>query len=251
MEMLHAATLLHDDVLDDALTRRGEATAHTIFNTNSTILAGDALLAAANNLVSQFNDPRLCYCFSEATMRTAGGEILEIEYLGRLDQDPSIYEEIILGKTAWLLRATCVLGALRAGASDDIIKYIAIYGQELGMAFQMVDDALDFAPESITGKPTGGDLREGKLTPPVRLYRENLDENAKIAFDQAFSQGKFSAEDAIKIGTEICQLGFDTKTRQMAENAINKALNALEHLPRGSEWDVLQKMTAYVIARDK
>ncbi len=251
MEMLHAATLLHDDILDDAHMRRGEATAHTIFDVRSTILAGDALLAAANAIVAGFDDVRLCRCFAEATTHTASGEILEIQHLHSLEQHDDIYKEIILGKTAWLLRATCVLGALRAGASELVLEQVAIYGQELGMAFQMVDDAIDFAPESITGKPTGGDLREGKLTPPVRMYRESLTATERVKFDQAFSQGTFTQDDASHIGAEICKRGFDTKTRMMAEESINKALQALSTLPHGPEWEVLKEMTDYVITREK
>ena len=173
MEMLHAATLLHDDVLDNADTRRGKPAAHTIFNATSTILAGDAMLAHANALVAQCGDPRLCLCFSEATSRTAAGEILEIAAQHQVETTAEEYEEIIRGKTAWLIRASCQLGALRAGADDALVEAAAAYGENIGMAFQIVDDALDFAPQSVTGKPSGGDVREGKLTPPLRMYRDS------------------------------------------------------------------------------
>ncbi len=255
MEMLHAATLLHDDVLDNAATRRGHPAAHTLFNSTSTILAGDALLAAANLLVSEFNNIALCRCFSEATMQTAAGEILEIEYLRRLDQDDSIYESIVLGKTAWLLRASCVMGAVQAKAKAEIVQAMATYGEALGMAFQMVDDALDFAPEAETGKPTGGDVCEGKLTPPIRLYRESLHGNEKDAFDKAFTSGSFSAEDAAKIGAEICRLGFDSETRQKAGHALQRATRALESLPKTmhsrAEYALLMQMVEYVQKRQK
>ncbi len=251
MEMLHAATLLHDDVLDKAETRRGKPAAHTLYNVTSTILAGDALLSAANAMVADFGDVRLCRCFSEATMHTAAGEILEIEHLRNVAQGADIYEEIVLGKTAWLLRASCVLGALQAKAQTESLLHVAEYGQGIGMAFQMVDDALDFAPESITGKPTGGDLREGKLTPPVRLYREYLQGKEREAFDAAFVNGTFSAAEAARIGEEICRLGYDAKTREMASSALQKAANALAVLPKGSEQTLLQQMILYVQQRQK
>ncbi len=251
MEMLHAATLLHDDVLDKADTRRGKPAAHTLYTVTSTILAGDALLAAANALVAGFGDVRLCHCFSEATMHTAAGEILEIEYLHNIDQDAKIYEEIVLGKTAWLLRASCVLGALQAQAKDNDLHHVAEYGQGIGMAFQMVDDALDFAPESITGKPTGGDLREGKLTPPVRLYREYLQGKDREAFDAAFVNGTFTIADAARIGEEICRLGYDVKTRKMASAALQNASDALASLPQSPEHTLLQQMILYVQQRQK
>ncbi len=255
MEMLHAATLLHDDVLDDAESRRGSPAAHTVFDTTSTILAGDALLAAANLLVAEYGDVRLCRCFSQATMQTAAGEILEIAHLRRLDQPENTYEEVVLGKTAWLLRASCIMGALRAGATEAEIAAVGTYGEELGMAFQMVDDALDFAPEEVTGKPSGGDLCEGKLTPPIRLYRESLRAEDKEKFDTAFSAGTFSAAEAARIGEEICRLGFDAQTRQKAGEALQRAKQALDTLPSQYlgkvERDLLLQMADYVQKRQK
>ncbi len=251
MEMIHAATLLHDDILDKALTRRGKPAAHTVFNVNSTILAGDALLAAANSVVAGFGDVRLCHCFAEATMRTAAGEILEIEHLRNLTQDAHVYDEIVLGKTAWLLRASCVLGALQANADQGALEHVATYGEELGIAFQLVDDALDCAPESVTGKPTGGDIREGKLTPPIKFYQMHLQGQERVAFEEAFMAGSFTAAEAASIGEEICRLGFDKKTRNMAEHCLQKAAKALVCLPQGPQNNILQQMIAYVQHRQK
>ena len=165
MEMLHAATLLHDDVLDNADTRRGKPAAHTIFNATSTILAGDAMLAHANALVAQCGDPRLCLCFSEATSRTAAGEILEIAAQHQVETTAEEYEEIIRGKTAWLIRASCQLGALRAGADDALVEAAAAYGENIGMAFQIQDDVLDvIGNEALLGKPVHSDEKNEKTT---------------------------------------------------------------------------------------
>ena len=251
MEMLHAATLLHDDVLDNADTRRGKPAAHTIFNATSTILAGDAMLAHANALVAQCGDPRLCLCFSEATSRTAAGEILEIAAQHQVETTAEEYEEIIRGKTAWLIRASCQLGALRAGADDALVEAAAAYGENIGMAFQIVDDALDFAPQSVTGKPSGGDVREGKLTPPLRMYRDSLDDAARAAFDQAFNDASFTDSDAERIADGIRAAGFDQATRMAAEGYLDKARAALATLPSGPEQDILQQMADYVRDRKK
>lgn len=254
MEMLHAATLLHDDVLDEAVTRRGKAAAHTVFGITPTILAGDALLAAANQMVAEHGDVRLSACFSEATAQTAAGEILEIDYMRRVDQPAHIYDEVVRGKTAWLLRASCVMGALKAGADAAGIRAAADYGLAVGMAFQMVDDALDVAPEAATGKPTGGDLREGKLTPPIRLYREWLakdDAPRHVAFDAAFAAGHISAEDAVTMSEEIRAQGFDLRTREMAGEWLRKALDALAQLPAAPERELLGQMADYIQNRNK
>ncbi len=255
MEMLHAATLLHDDVFDGADTRRGAPVAHKIFGITNTILAGDAILAAANMHVAEYNDAQLCRCFSEATMQTASGEILEIQYLRCLDQEAHIYNDIVRGKTAWLLMASCLMGAMRAGVKDEALRLIATYGEELGMAFQMVDDALDFAPQEITGKPSGGDLCEGKLTPPIALYRAYLQGDERTTFDAAFSSGTFTQEDATRIGADICRLGFDTQPRAKAGDARKRATDALElltpYIKSDSEKKLLAKMAHYVQQRQK
>jgi len=251
LEMLHAATLLHDDVLDNAVSRRGKPAAHTLFDVSSVILAGDALLAGANALVASHGDTRLTRCFSEATSRTAAGEILEIAAQGRVDSTSADYEEMVRGKTAWLIRAACEMGALAAGADDASVAAAATYGENLGMAFQMVDDALDFAPESVTGKPTGGDVREGKLTPPLRLYRDSLNAEERIAFDAAFCAGLMTEADAADIAERIRQAGHDNAVRRQADEFLDAARQALETLPDRPERELMRQMADYVRDRKK
>ena len=251
LEMLHAATLLHDDVLDNAVSRRGKPAAHTIFDVSSVILAGDALLAGANALVANYGDTRLTRCFSEATSRTAAGEILEIAAQRRVDSSSADYEDMVRGKTAWLIRAACEMGALAAGADDASVAAAAAYGENLGMAFQMVDDALDFAPESITGKPTGGDVREGKLTPPLRLYRDSLSTEERSAFDAAFCAGLMTEADAASIAESIRQAGYDDAVRRQADEFLDAARQALETLPDRPERELMRQMADYVRDRKK
>ena len=251
LEMLHAATLLHDDVLDNAVSRRGKPAAHTLFDVSSVILAGDALLAGANALVAHYGDTRLTRCFSEATSRTAAGEILEIAAQRRVDSSSADYEDMVRGKTAWLIRAACEMGALAAGADDASVAAAAAYGENLGMAFQMVDDALDFAPESITGKPTGGDVREGKLTPPLRLYRDSLSTEERSAFDAAFCAGLMTEADAASIAESIRQAGYDDAVRRQADEFLDAARQALETLPDRPERELMRQMADYVRDRKK
>ena len=118
-------------------------------------------------------------------------------------------------------------------------------------AFQIVDDALDFAPQSVTGKPSGGDVREGKLTPPLRMYRDSLDDAARAAFDQAFNDASFTDSDAERIADGIRAAGFDQATRMAAEGYLDKARAALATLPSGPEQDILQQMADYVRDRKK
>ncbi|MDR3357853.1 MAG: polyprenyl synthetase family protein [Desulfovibrio sp.] len=249
LEMLHAATLLHDDVLDNALLRRGKPAAHTVFDVPAVILGGDALLSHANAIVASFGDTRMTRCFSEAISSTTAGEILEIAARGRTGISRQEYENMVRGKTAWLIRAACEMGALAAGASKAGVQAAAVYGENLGMAFQLVDDALDFAPEEITGKPTGGDVREGKFTPPLRLYRQSLADKERAAFDAAFARGFMTENEAAAIARRIRQAGYDAQTRAEAQHFLHTALAALRGMPDTDTLSLLRDLCVY--ARDR
>ncbi len=251
LEMLHAATLLHDDVLDGAATRRGTPAAHTIFGPTRAILAGDALLARANAIVASFGEPELCTLFSRATAETCSGEIREIEAQRRPQTTMAEYESIIRGKTAWLIRAACEMGALAAHAAEAQRAACAAYGEGVGMAFQLVDDALDFAPESVIGKPSGGDLREGKLTPPLRYYRDGLDAGGRTLFDDAFAKGTMTEEQCRVICASILDAGYDRRTRDDADKWLAGALSALDALPDAEERELMRQMAEYVRERKK
>jgi octaprenyl-diphosphate synthase len=167
-----------------------------------------------------------------------------------VDQPPEVYHEIITGKTAWLIRASCEMGALRAGADPRGTASAAQYGLELGLAFQLVDDALDFAPPDKTGKPACGDLREGKLTPPLRLYREQLAPDERAAFDAAFCSGGLDDAAAQAVGARIRELGLDAKGRELADAHLETARAALRGLPDAPERFLLEDMLAYVRDRE-
>lgn len=251
IEMLHAATLLHDDILDNATLRRGKPAAHTLFASAPVILAGDALLAKAMLMVSSFGDTRLTDCISLAVMRTAEGEIVEFDRLRDLTVSHDDYLAMVTGKTAWMLRASCELGALYAGAPDRLVERAAAFGLELGIAFQMVDDALDFYPAEQTGKPRGGDIREGKVTPPLRLYIDSLEPEAAAAFTARFSGGSLSDAEATAVSEAVCAKGFADRTRDMAEERLALAEAALREFPDSAERRVLSQMLRYIGRREQ
>ncbi len=251
LEMLHAATLMHDDVIDNAGTRRGKPAAHVVFDNVTAILAGDAMLSTANACVAAYGSARLCEVFARATAETTSGEILELNAMHNPELGADEYRAIIRGKTALLIRAACEMGALYAGGTDAETAACATYGECLGMAFQMVDDALDVADSADTGKPSGGDLREGKLTPPLFLYRSGLDANAAREFNIRFREGTFSEEEITAICREIRNKGIDTAVRGMAGDYLALAGQALSVLPACSERDILQEILTYVRDRRK
>lgn len=249
MEFLHAATLLHDDILDNASKRRGQPAAHTLFGVAKTILAGDALLAYGNAIVASFGKPDLLECYASATVETASGEILEIDMLGNPEWSESVYNTMVAGKTAALIGQACRMGARFGGASKTEAQSALAYGTQLGLAFQLVDDVLDFAPETQTGKPAGGDVREGKMTPPLRIYRQNLSDSERKEFDRSFRSGVFSDAEIEDICSAVCKLA--PEALKQADSCLEKARLALTLVPGGKEKGLLNEMVTYVRGRRK
>lgn len=249
MEFLHAATLLHDDVLDNAAMRRGIPCAQTIYGPVKTILAGDAMLACGNLLVAQYDDPTLCRYYSEATACTAAGEVLEMESLGQVDMGHEQYIEIARGKTGRLMAEACRLGAARAKASAGQIALSALFGENLGVAFQIIDDCLDFAPQADTGKPCGGDLREGKMTPPIRLFRENLPQKERDDFDRFFTSSKNDKALLDKYVSEISR--HAGQARNLAGQYLDCAGDMLKQLPDNRQNEILLNLVSEAAFRKK
>ena len=248
VEIIHAATLLHDDILDNAIMRRGQPSAHMLFTPVTVVLAGDAMVAKAIFMVSKVGDTRLTDCLSEAAMRTAGGEIAEFNLLRDPALSPEEYLAVITDKTAWMLRASCKLGALFSGANPDAIRAAADFGLQLGIAFQMVDDALDFS--AGTGKPRGGDLREGKVTPPLLSYIASLPSAAAASFKERFRRGPLSEEEIEALCGAVCAGGHDCRAREQAGAYLASAASFLQPLPHTEERIVLEQILEYILKRD-
>ncbi len=246
MEMFHVATLLHDDVMDNAELRRGQTATHKRYGVTEAILTGDALLAKGNQLVASFGDPRLTEAASDAIARTAAGEIMEIANQGKYHPNLMTYLDIIAGKTAWMIRTSCRIGALKAGVSDELVERAADYGYNIGMAFQMVDDVLDFAPSAQTGKPEGGDIREGKLTPPIFFYVDTLSDSDRERFLAKFSTQSFNENELARIIDSIRRHGCD-KTWNLVDAYLKKAQEMLEGMTRDRKDSPHQEILAGLI----
>lgn len=266
LEMFHVASLLHDDVLDNAELRRGKTSSHIKFGIRPCLLAGDALLAMGNKQMAEFQNVRLMNIISDALLRTANGEIDEIALAGKIPASPAEYLDVIEGKTAWIIRSACEVGAVMAGAGEEDIAKARNFGLNLGMAFQIVDDALDFSPEEIIGKPAGGDLRERKCTPPVYMYLETLHGQEKEDFIKKFNvipspifeanqkQGMdntgFSHEELKAINQKIIDAKFPEKTRELAQSYLDKARENIANFT-GSYANMLLEAITYVKERKK
>ncbi|AGW13248.1 polyprenyl synthetase family protein [Megalodesulfovibrio gigas] len=258
LEYLHSATLLHDDILDGAVLRRGRPAAHTLFGLAPTILAGDVLLALGNRLMADAGDARLAVCISKSIMATATGEVQEIAQVGNINLTLADYLEIITGKTAWLLQAACQCGAIAAGATPVQEAAAARYGLDLGIAFQLVDDALDYdATREKAGKPVGADLLEGKVTMPLLFYLEQApaaEKEVLAGLMARLRQGDAPEQLAPLFAPfvqRVAACGGAQKTRDAAREYIRTAAAALDAFPAGREKDMLLEAVAYVVARER
>lgn len=252
LELLHSATLLHDDYLDDAELRRGREASHLVFGRTETILAGDALLALANEMGARYGIPRLSWLLAKGIMETAVGEIEEIEFSKKPTLDREKYMEIIIGKTARLIECACRCGAALAGATPEQEDAAGDYGLNLGIAFQLVDDALDYAsPTSETGKPEGGDLKEGKVTLPLILLMEEGDAAGGEVLLEALAEGSLSEEQCQDVLEQVREGRYSEKTRDEAAAYVEKAKACLDGLASGEEVTVLKQAADFVLTRTK
>jgi octaprenyl-diphosphate synthase len=252
LEFLHSATLMHDDILDNAELRRGRPAAHVLFGVAPAILAGDVLLALANEIVARSGKPALTSCISKAIMQTASGEIMEIAAIRNPALTRDAYIEIITGKTAYLIQSACEFGIIAAGGSERLQAAASAFGLNLGIAFQLVDDALDYTARADTsGKPLGGDLREGKFTLPLLLYLESLPQDQKQTITRELADADLPASRQDRIIADIANQGFAEKTRDAAKFYLELANRALAVLPACQETILLGAMIDFVLTREK
>ena len=252
LELLHSATLLHDDILDGARLRRGREAAHIVFGSTETILAGDVLLALANRLAAEYGLSRLTFALADAIMRTASGEVREIAGTRNADMEIEEYLRIITDKTAYLFQCGCWCGAILSGRGRDMENAAKDFGFNLGVAFQLVDDALDYSAGSdVSGKPLGGDLREGKLTLPLIFYFQDLDSEQRKVMSGKFERNEFTDQDIRVVISQVQDKGFAQKTRDAAVEYAERAGKALAVFPDGEEKAVLGQILDYVLAREK
>lgn len=253
LEYLHGASLLHDDIIDGAVQRRGKKATHSRFGTTPAILAGDFLHARAMNLAGSLGGHACLAVFSRAITAMIHGEFIQMANIGNPYVAEEVYCSIITGKTAALLESACEAGALYAGATAAKREALKTYGRELGLAFQMIDDLLDYLGDpAVTGKPLGTDLGEGKATLPLihALHTAETDEAAYLA-------GLFPATgktaEHIKQASKIidkCE-GFHYTRMQAAEHGRNalKALTIFDSM--SEEIHFLSGMVQYVLERHK
>lgn len=250
VELLHTATLVHDDVVDNSYERRGFFSINALWKNKIAVLVGDFLLSKGLLLSINNNDFGLLKIVSEAVKQMSEGELLQIEKARRLDIDEKIYYEVIRQKTASLIASCCACGAASAGADPETVEKMRLFGEKVGIAFQIKDDLFDFGTDEI-GKPLGIDIKEKKITLPL-IYALNKSDRSERR--RIINLVKNHNEEADKV-SEIIDFvrksgGMDYATKQM-EAYQEEAFNILRDLPAQSSRDALEQLVRFTTERKK
>jgi len=250
IEFIHTATLLHDDVIDNAQLRRGRPSCNAIWDNKTSVLVGDFLYCQASSLIAQDGDLRVLKCITDATANTTEGEVLEITKSRDLKLGEAEYFKIIEFKTAVLMSCATQVGAIIAGANAEYENALRDYGMHLGIAFQLADDVLDYVSvEAEFGKEKGVDLKEGKVTLPL-LYAL---ERCTAAEREIIREGTISARrDSFLAVLEVLKkYGAIDYTLKLAAERTHQACDALKVLPDSPAKKALLRLTDYVVERRK
>jgi octaprenyl-diphosphate synthase len=250
IEMVHTATLVHDDIIDHAAVRRGRASANRRWGNQLTVLLGDWLYTRSMEIALEVDDLQVMRVLSRATIQMIEGEVLGLSLLRRLDITQEQYLEIARRKTAELFAAACSIPSLFAEQFARYRELLEEYGRNLGMCFQIVDDLLDFtSSEAQLGKPVFADLREGKLTLPLILALPRFTASQRQAVAEVATQGSFAALDPEELRMWLAELGALEAARRVAAEFGEKAAELAGKLPASPEREALAAAPWYVLDR--
>jgi len=250
VEFIHTATLLHDDVVDESAQRRGRPTANLLWDNKSSVLVGDYLFARAFQLMVEPGNLRVLNILSNAAATIAEGEVLQLTAAQDLRTDESIYLQVVRGKTAALFSAATESGAVIAGAEETTVQALFDYGDALGIAFQIVDDLLDYQGDTkATGKNIGDDFRERKLTLPVIKAVARANEEERAFWTRTIEKGKQEDGDLDHALSLLHKHNALIDTRADALAWAEKAKTAMSALPAHPLRQMLTELADYVVAR--
>ena len=248
VEMIHTATLVHDDILDEAMIRRHAATVNAEWGNETAVLLGDYLFTHAFHLAASLDSTRACRWIGQATNKVCEGEMQQVHHRGNLQLDEADYFAIIEGKTAELTAVSCRLGASYAGAPEASVSSLERYGRNLGIAFQIADDVLDiWGEERVTGKSLGTDLEKQKLTLPV-IYLLRLVEPQDAAMIRGLL-AEAKADLRRQLRPYLEHTGALDHAWELAKQHVEQALDALDCLPDSDAKSVLRVLAEYVVRR--
>jgi octaprenyl-diphosphate synthase len=250
VELIHTATLIHDDVIDEAETRRGEASTNAVWGNQTSVLAGDWLYMQAFQIALRLRDFHLLDLLISLTQKMVEGELLQARLIGRMVQRAE-YLELVERKTASLFSACARLGAIAGSATEDEETRLGHYAWNLGMAFQMIDDILDFtASEAVLGKPVGSDLREGKLTLPLLVALEQASAAERADVEQILADKSYDRVPFSRVLEIVEQHGGVAFARNEAKSFTTKASVLIGQFPESAAQRALQAIPEFVVQRE-
>lgn len=248
IEFIHNATLIHDDLIDGAPTRRGLKTIHESLGPNPAIIIGDYYFAKGANLMSSIGNPDIDALLSETVMTICFGEMLQLTSQRRYDQSLDEYYAKIERKTAVLLGASTYCGAVLGGLTEAQVDAMRRFGRQLGMSFQIADDVLDYlATEEEVGKPVGNDLKQGTVTLPLMLARHDPAVNGRL--DAVLKKGTLQDEDYAEVVRIVRGSRGIDESYEYARTFGDKARAELQVFPPSAYRDALESLTYYVVGR--
>jgi octaprenyl-diphosphate synthase len=251
MEFLHTATLVHDDIIDHAETRRNRPTVNALYGNETAVLMGDWLYMSAFETSLSERSLSILDILTRVTRKMTEGELLQLTLLGRAEITEEQYLDVLKRKTAFLFSASCEIGGILGGAAEDQQAALRDYGLNLGTAFQLIDDILDFtSSDDVLGKAAGADLLGGKVTLPL-IYLMSVDPSKVESVKNVLRNGEFGDGQREELLEAIVKSGAMERARVMADDFAQNARKALDILPQSPYSDSLRSLPTYVLDRDR
>ena len=251
VELIHSATLMHDDVIDEGAVRRGKETLNKVWNNHSSVLIGDYLLSRCFEMMVEDGNLEVLKLLSSTSSKIAQGEILQLQHKGEVDMLEETYLKIISSKTAELFAAATKVGAILSDAKNKEKDALEFYGRNLGLTFQIADDTLDYNSElKLFGKKIGQDFFEGKITLPIILLFQKLDCNEKNDLIEIFNNTNRNMEDFNNVISLINKYKIIKECYQKAQHYINLASNSLSVFSDSKEKNILKNLTSFSLSRN-
>ncbi len=251
VELIHAATLMHDDVIDNGSVRRGKKTLNSIWNNHSSVLIGDYLLSRCFEMMVEDGSIEVLKLLSSTSSKIAQGEVLQLQHQSEVDMLEETYLKIISAKTAELFAAATKVGAILSDMKSKEKEALEFYGRNLGLTFQIADDTLDYNSElKLFGKKIGQDFYEGKITLPIILLFQKADDEEKERLKEIFSKNVRSEDDLEYSLSKIKRYEIIKACYQKAEHYINLASNSLSVFSDSEEKSILENLTSFSLTRN-
>lgn len=251
IEMVHTASLVHDDVIDEADLRRGQPSVNAKWNSKRSVIIGDYILAKSFTTGMQSGAYELVGYITDGINSLCEGELIQSEQNDLLEMTREIYFDIIYKKTATLIGSSCGAGAMSVGAGADVVNAMRQFGDDIGMAFQIKDDILDYSPSEKTGKPLCGDLREGKITLPLLLLMEAADARTREEIKEHLRQAWTSPASLDFLHRMVTEEGGLTRAAEVMDGYVDRARKGLHAFPQSEFRDSLDALCLYIAERDK